>query len=95
MDNSYPAEVLRDYGRAVEGISRIDTIAEEVSAVLYIIEHAADGEKHGELIAAFAAAARLLLAKVEDATNDISEYCRAADVAFERAGMASEGAAGQ
>ena len=90
MDNTYPDAVLQTYGLTVESIIAVDEAAEEISSLLDAIEILAEGDGRCDIIAVLARLGRVRLAMMEEATIHISEYCRAADVARERATIASE-----
>lgn len=84
MTEAYPFSVLNQYPQVVDSISTIDEVTVDVSALLTAIADEAEGDNRGEIIAALARSAGLLSRGLEEAWLNISEYCRAADVAYEQ-----------
>lgn len=88
-DTAYPHSVLATYGQVVDSISDMDEIAKDTIAVLDAIENEAESDCQGNVIAALARTLKVRLAAFEEASINISEYCRSADVARELNAAAS------
>ena len=81
--DGYPHCVLNSYGQVVDSIAEMDEIATDAIGVLDAIESEAEHDCQGSVIAALARTLKARLASLEGASINISEYCRAADVARE------------
>lgn len=95
MVKDYPQCVLDGYGAVVAHINTVDALAERAAALLGAIEAEAVGAGRVAIMAGLAREARAHLAKIDDATIEISEYCRAADVAYERSEKPREAVQGR
>ncbi len=81
MANAYPFAVLENYGELVGHIDAIDTASEDIGAIFSAIEKEAEKDNNAAIVIALARAGHAHVVHIEAAWIEISEYCRAADVA--------------